>query len=230
MCHHNALETFLVRLVLVLQNLSIFLPIFAVAKRKTSTRLTTIRMTIISNMAIGQHFDTSLKSIRKTSEGDFTSLYEIHTDLLYRYAIKLTGSTVDAQDLLQETAIRLFTHRSQFELGTSFIAWACVAMKNQFLAEIRTKNRRKSISDENMQSVDWVSDYPLRITPADELYLEDLQRVVHTLSPKVYQTFQLYSKGYTGVEISERLQISIGTVKSRVHFAKQYLQTQLTRN
>ena len=71
---------------------------------------------------------------------------------LRAFAIKLTGNPVDAEDLYQDTAIRIITNAEKYNAGTNFKAWAVTIMRNIFINNYRKRSRRNLIIDQTPNS------------------------------------------------------------------------------
>ena len=67
---------------------------------------------------------------------------------LRAFSLKLTGNNVDAEDLYQDTAVRIITNADKYNPGTNFKAWAVTIMRNIFINNYRKKVRRNMIIDQ----------------------------------------------------------------------------------
>ena len=67
---------------------------------------------------------------------------------LRAFSLKLTGDMADAEDLYQDTAIRIISNADKFQTGTNFKAWAVTIMRNVFINNYRKKTRRSVILDQ----------------------------------------------------------------------------------
>jgi RNA polymerase sigma-70 factor (ECF subfamily) len=135
-----------------------------------------------------------------------------HLDALYRTALRMTRSEADAEDLVQETYIRAFRFRDQFTLGTNMKAWLFRILTNTF---INTYRRAASTSpDPEAELLNSVVD--TEVTDA----LEELPEKFRT-------TVLLDVEGFSYKEIAEMLGIPIGTVMSRLHRGRKFLQKRL---
>ena len=67
---------------------------------------------------------------------------------LRAFSLKLTGNPVDAEDLYQDTAVRIITNADKYKQGTNFKAWAVTIMRNIFINNYRKKVRRNMIIDQ----------------------------------------------------------------------------------
>jgi len=161
-----------------------------------------------------------------------------HLDALYRTALRMTRSEADAEDLVQETYIRAFRFRDQFTLGTNMKAWLFRILTNTFINTYRRKAAQPEVTD--LEGVDEFSlyrrmagDRAASSSPDPEAEL--LNTVVDTevtdaleaLPEKFRTTVLLDVEGFSYKEIAEMLGIPIGTVMSRLHRGRKFLQKRL---
>ena len=161
-----------------------------------------------------------------------------HLDALYRTALRMTRSEADAEDLVQETYIRAFRFRDQFTLGTNMKAWLFRILTNTFINTYRRKTAQPEITD--LEGIDEFSlyrrmadDRAASTSPDPEAEL--LNSVVDTevtdaleeLPEKFRTTVLLDVEGFSYKEIAEMLAIPIGTVMSRLHRGRKFLQKRL---
>jgi RNA polymerase sigma-70 factor (ECF subfamily) len=161
-----------------------------------------------------------------------------HLDALYRTALRMTRSEADAEDLVQETYIRALRFREQFTLGTNMKAWLFRILTNTFINTYRRKASQPDVTD--LEGVDEFSlyrrmadDRAASTSPDPEAEL--LNSVVDTevtdaleeLPEKFRTTVLLDVEGFSYKEIAEMLSIPIGTVMSRLHRGRKFLQKRL---
>jgi len=161
-----------------------------------------------------------------------------HLDALYRTALRMTRSEADAEDLVQETYIRALRFREQFTLGTNMKAWLFRILTNTFINTYRRKTAQPEVTD--LEGIDEFSlyrrmadDRAASSSPDPEAEL--LNSVVDTevtdaleaLPEKFRTTVLLDVEGFSYKEIAEMLGIPIGTVMSRLHRGRKFLQKRL---
>jgi RNA polymerase sigma-70 factor (ECF subfamily) len=161
-----------------------------------------------------------------------------HLDALYRTALRMTRSEADAEDLVQETYIRAFRFRDQFTLGTNMKAWLFRILTNTFINTYRRKTAQPEVTD--LEGIDEFSlyrrmadDRAASTSPDPEAEL--LNSIVDTevtdaleeLPEKFRTTVLLDVEGFSYKEIAEMLSIPIGTVMSRLHRGRKFLQKRL---
>ena len=155
---------------------------------------------------------------------EFNSLVLNNTDGLKPFAITLTKDHEMAKDLCQETLYKAFAYREKYQPGTNIRAWLYTIMRNIFINEYR-RNGRKRIVMESLQYSQ--SHFPL--SSEINVRLREINNAIHQL-PVIFKTAcLLYLQGYKYHEIAVTLNEPLGTIKSRIHFAKKMLQKQIER-
>ena len=138
-----------------------------------------------------------------------------HLTLLKIYALKLTGDQERASDLLQDTTIQILLHSDSYVYPNNFQGWATTIMYHLFLNEEKRRSRLHSPSESNVPEQSYLD---------RGIDLREINSAIHSLPQEYYNVFTLYTSGYKYHEISARLNIPIGTVKSRIHTARARLQ------
>jgi RNA polymerase sigma-70 factor (ECF subfamily) len=161
-----------------------------------------------------------------------------HLDALYRTALRMTRSEADAEDLVQETYIRAFRFRDQFTLGTNMKAWLFRILTNTFINTYRRKTAQPEVTD--LDGIDEFSlyrrmadDRAASTSPDPEAELlnsvvdSEVTDALEELPEKFRTTVLLDVEGFSYKEIAEMLAIPIGTVMSRLHRGRKFLQKRL---
>lgn len=143
-------------------------------------------------------------------------------------AIKLTKDIEQANDLMQETLIKAFVNREKFKEGTNLQAWLYTIMKNIFITNYQRIARRKTLLDQtDNQHILNTSDKTIENKAYSNFAMEEINTAIDKVK-KIYRVpFKLYFKGFKYQEIAEALDIPIGTVKNRIHMARQMLKGSL---
>lgn len=147
---------------------------------------------------------------------------------LRRYAYKLTVDINEADDLLQETSLKALINKDKFTEGTNFKGWMYTIMKNIFINDYRRNSREQTFVDktENLALID--SMQHLYADSTEQLHdNKELKKVVNRLPGEFKIPFMMFTSGYKYKEISEKLNIPIGTVKSRIFSTRKRLQNEL---
>lgn len=161
---------------------------------------------------------------------DFNQLLLNNTEFLKPFAITLTRDNEVAKDLLQETMYRALANKEKYNVGTNVKAWLYTIMRNIFINNYRRKAKQNTIFDSTPN--EFLLNYnQATTTNAAEgaLRMKDIQSAVYGL-PEIFRNpFMLYFEGYKYHEIAGMLSEPLGTIKSRIHFARKLLKEQLTR-
>ena len=143
------------------------------------------------------------------------------------FAIKLTANRDDALDLLQDT-LKVLDNQEKFVDNINFAGWVMTIMRNIFINNYHKVVRVQSIVDQNADLYNLnVPNDSISGSP-DKIYqIQEVTRVVAGLSSELKIPFSLYLNGYKYHEIAEELDLPLGTVKSRIFFARKELQNTL---
>jgi len=158
------------------------------------------------------------------STQEFNCLVLNNSDGLLPYALHLTRDQELARDLFQETVCKALTYRESFRPGTQIRAWLFTIMRNVFINDYR-RDRKKKVVYENYQYNRQGATDPSTMSVG----LKEIQQAIHQLPALMKLVCQLYLLGYKYQEIALVLDEPLGTVKSRIHFAKKLLQEKLER-
>ena len=159
---------------------------------------------------------------------DFTQhLLNVQSEL-FRFAFKLTADREEANDLLQETSLKALDNEEKFTPDTNFKGWMYTIMRNIFINNYRKVVRDQTFVDQtdNLYHLNLPQDASYEST--ERAYdLKEMHRVVNKL-PKEYRVpFAMHVSGFKYREIAEKLNLPLGTVKSRIFFTRQKLQEDL---
>lgn len=153
------------------------------------------------------------------------------TDLsenLQRYAMYLTSNPEEAKDLVQDTFVRAITFRDKFEENSNLKAWTFTIMKNTFINNYRTKLKEKITFDNTddlyYMNLNNTSTFEI---PDTEYFVKEIHKNIEELAYDLRLPFVMHSDGYKYREIGEKLHLKIGTVKSRIFFARKRLMENL---
>jgi RNA polymerase sigma-70 factor (ECF subfamily) len=175
--------------------------------------------------------------LRRHGQGERPALEELfrrYRQPAYRVAHRLLGNEADALDAVQEGFVKALTHLQSFQGRSSFKTWLLRVVSNAALDMGRQRGRREALSLDAAEAAELAGDQ-LAISAAAGQGLEraDLRGVLDqalaTLSEAQRQTFVLFADAeLTYREVADALGISIGTVMSRLFYARQKLRTYLT--
>ena len=149
--------------------------------------------------------------------------------LLMNYAMKLTKNIPQAEDLVQDTIIRVYENINQFTPGTRFESWVIVILRNLFLSSFRKGYTRNIVLDEGLMLAHQdPSANPERMLIASDEY-KSLQKALEVLPQNQRQIVLSIANGRSYVNASRRFGIAEGTVKSRVKRARDSLGKMMDR-
>ncbi len=161
---------------------------------------------------------------------EFNQLLLHNSEFLKPFAITLTRDNESAKDLVQETMYRAVANREKYNFGTNIKAWLYTIMRNIFINDYRRKVKQNVILDATP------NDYLLNHNQVavsnlaeSRMKLKEIETELHHL-PSIFKTpFLLYFEGYKYHEIAGILEEPLGTIKSRIHFARKLLKEKVTR-
>jgi RNA polymerase sigma factor (sigma-70 family) len=161
---------------------------------------------------------------------EFNTLLLNNADFLKPFAVNLTKDSEVAKDLYQETLYKALANQEKYNVGTNIKAWLFTIMRNIFINDYRRKAKQQTIFDNTAN--DYLLNYkqPSISNSAETgLRLKEIYQAIYQL-PEIFKTpFLLYFEGYKYHEISEALHEPLGTIKSRIHFARKLLKEQISR-
>lgn len=155
---------------------------------------------------------------------EFSNRFTELEALLLSFAVRLTKDQDDAQDLLQETAYKAFKYRKMYQPHTNLRAWLLTIMRNTFINEYRRKKRQQTQNDKTDNNF-FINSGDLSVHNQGEgnIVLSEIESIVEALEDWMKIPFMMHYQGYKYEEIAENLDIPIGTVKSRIFFARKRL-------
>lgn len=159
---------------------------------------------------------------------DFNSMLTTHRSSLKMFALHFTHDTDDANDLVQDTLVKAITYYSKFKEGTNIKGWLYTIMKNTFINNYKKLVRINSfvIKADDISSANLM--YSSTQNQAEPKFMmDDIQNALRKLPDTYYVPFTMYFEGYKYSEISEHLALPIGTVKTRIHVARQLIKKHL---
>lgn len=163
------------------------------------------------------------------STKEFGTQIQEHQFILNNYALQLTHNQDDANDLVQETFLKAMKYASKFKKGTNLKGWLYTIMRNSFINNYRRITKRNSFMDtqEEQYIIDTAKDFNTMNNGEVKFIRKDLEAAIDTLPDDLRITFELNAAGFKYHEIAEKLNIPIGTVKTRIFVARRKLRTEL---
>ncbi|MCZ2460141.1 MAG: RNA polymerase sigma factor [Chitinophagales bacterium] len=160
----------------------------------------------------------------------FNDLLLGNADFLKPFAVNLTRDSEAADDLYQETLYKALVNKEKYRTGTNIRAWLYTIMRNIFINDYRRNARQRTIFDNTPE--DFLINLRQVSIPnqaESNLHIKEIRKAIEHL-PEIFRNpFLLYFDGYKYQEIAEILHEPLGTIKSRIHFARKLLKEQISR-
>jgi RNA polymerase sigma-70 factor (ECF subfamily) len=165
----------------------------------------------------------------------FETEFMPHIDAMYNFAYRITYDEDTAKDLLQDTYYKAFKFIESFQTGTNAKAWLFRILKNSFINEFRKKNKEPVKVDYqdvetyyNSDDVNEVITSDLRVEVLQDMLGDEVSNALNALAVDFRIVIILCDlEGFTYEEMSKILDIPIGTVRSRLHRARNLLREKL---
>lgn len=150
-------------------------------------------------------------------------LMRLQSNLL-NFAYMLTSNRDDAYDLLQDTTLKALDNEAKYAENTNFKGWVFTIMRNIFINNYRKSARENTMVDtsEDLYHLNLKQDSGLE-TPDGAYAVKEISEILAGFPEDCREPFSLHVAGYKYEEISERLSMPLGTVKSRIFFTRKRL-------
>ncbi len=155
---------------------------------------------------------------------DFTQMLLTNTEFLKPFAVTLTHDQEKAKDLLQETMFRALVNKEKYQIGTNIKAWLYTIMRNIFINDYRRKSKQNVIFDNTPN--EFFINSAKNIVSNDAITQLNEKEIWLAISklPEIFKRpFLLYFDGYKYQDIADQMNEPLGTIKSRIHFARKLL-------
>ena len=154
---------------------------------------------------------------------EFSSQFSNLQTKLIPVAYRLTNNLEDAKDLVQETALRAFNNKEKFTSGTNFQAWVITIMRNTFINFYRKKKNRNTCCEPTGSYVFEKEEQAAVNQAGSNIIMGELLDMIDGMTDTYSVPFSMFYEGYKYEEIASYLDLPIGTVKSRIFFARRKL-------
>ena len=139
---------------------------------------------------------------------------------LFSFAMKLAKDPESAKDLCQETLLRAFANKDRFVEGTNFRAWIMTIMRNCFINDYRRRRIRSKAEGSIVESTKSDQGNVVHNQAYSTIMMKELHGMLDSLGECHRTPFEMFCHGFEYHEISEQLKVPIGTIKSRIFFAR----------
>ena len=147
---------------------------------------------------------------------------------MMNFALMLTANRDDAQDLLQDTTLKVLDNQDKFVDNVNFKGWVLTVMRNLFINNYYKVVRVQTFVDSSadLYNLEITNDSGLD-SPDKAYQIKEITKAINGLNDDLKVPFSMFLSGYKYNEIAEKLNVPLGTVKSRIFFARQELQKRL---
>lgn len=159
-----------------------------------------------------------------TSNGFESKLIELQNNMM-NFALTLTSNREEAKDLLQETTLRALDNKDKYYENVNFKGWVFTIMHNIFVNNYRRVVRSQTMIDQtdNLYHLNMPQDSGFD-SPEGAYTVSEISKVIGGFSDEYKIPFSMHVSGFKYEEIAQNLGLPIGTVKSRIFFARKRLQ------
>lgn len=144
---------------------------------------------------------------------------------MMNFALMLTSNRDDAQDLMQDTTLKVLDNQEKFVDNINFKGWVLTVMRNIFINNYHKIVRTQTVVDQgvDLYNLDVVNDSGFD-SPDGSCQIQEITAAINKLNNELKVPFSMFLSGYKYNEIADKLNVPLGTVKSRIFFARQELQ------
>ena len=190
----------------------------------------------IQQQAMNKSFQyTDEELIARFQKGDEQSYIELvkrYKDKLINFVFRLVSDRDQAEDIIQDTMLKLYTHKHYYKNIAKFSTWIYTIAGNLAKTELRKNKRRKVTNLSDMGSDDWEFEIPAKEDTAEEVHNqfdgEQINKAIQTLPDHFREVIILRDiQELSYEEVSNIVEVPLGTVKSRINRARLQLQEML---
>ena len=181
-----------------------------------------------------------MELVLKAQQGDvpaFEELVERYHGKIYGLTYNMTSNREDAEDLTQEVFVKAFEALPRFKRKSSFYTWVYRIAVNKTINYRKKRNRKRTLSldqfDQDIKTDDVYHDLTAKGSPLRNISLSELQEKLNEalqhLSEKHRTVVVMHDmQGIPHEEIAKVVGASVGTVRSRLFYARRQMQTELS--
>ena len=147
---------------------------------------------------------------------------------LLNFAYQLTTDRESAEDLVQDTTLKALDNEEKYVDNVNFKGWVFTIMRNIFINNYRRQVRSATVVDqtEDLYHLNLSQESGLE-TPEGSYAAHEISDALNSFSDEYRVPFSMYVSGYKYNEIADEMHLPLGTVKSRIFFARKRLQAML---
>ncbi|MCM1369749.1 MAG: RNA polymerase sigma factor [Candidatus Amulumruptor caecigallinarius] len=147
---------------------------------------------------------------------------------LFNFAYQLTTNREQAEDLLQDTTLKALSNEDKYVDNVNFKGWIFTIMRNIFINNYRQSVRKATVIDqtEDLYHLNVYQDSGAS-TPEGAFAVKEISKALNSFSDDYRIPFNMFVAGYKYNEIADKLNLPLGTIKSRIFFARKKLREQL---
>jgi len=153
-------------------------------------------------------------------------LMSLESSLSY-FALSLTKDVESAKDLVQDTYLKAIQYKDKYTSDNNIKAWLFTILRNTYLNQVTRLSYRNTINDESEDEYIIKNTLPHMETAESIINTADISSAINSLDEDYRVPFQMFIDGYKYKEIAEEINLPIGTVKSRIFFARKILMENL---
>lgn len=163
----------------------------------------------------------------KNSKDFQTRLLELQGNLL-NFAYLLTSNHDDAHDLVQDTTLKALANEEKYVDNVNFKGWMFTIMRNTFINNYRHVARSATVINhsEDLHLLDMAVDVETE-TPEGSVASAEISEAINSFADDYRIPFTMHVAGYKYNEIATKMNLPLGTVKSRIFFTRKRLQDML---
>lgn len=147
---------------------------------------------------------------------------------MFNFAMLLTSNRDDAQDLLQDTTLKALDNQEKFVDNVNFKGWVLTIMRHTFINNYHKVLRTQTVVDQEIDLYNLNLTIESGIDSPDGAYaMAEINKAIEALTDELKVPFSMFLTGFKYNEIADELHLPLGTIKSRIFFARKTLQEKL---
>lgn len=146
---------------------------------------------------------------------------------MLNFAYILTSNRDDAYDLLQDTTLKALDNEDKYMENTNFKGWVFTIMRNIFINNYRRSARSAVTVDTTEDLYHLNAPQKAFSSPENSYTVKEVNKAINSFTPEYRIPFAMHLSGYKYSEIAEQMNLPVGTIKSRIYYARQRLRSEL---